>query len=232
MCPERITGGFGSAISQGMGFFSSSFTVFSPHRQYAPVFRAYSHRCAPDPEGKVFPSLLHSSPVRGNIIGSLLHIIPEVIFLSYQYGNLLRILHWCAHQSMTAALEQMGLTAAQGHIMAYLNHQSQPPCPKDIEEEFQLSHPTVSGLLQRLEQKEFIALRADETDRRKKRIYILPRGHECHNLMHRVIEENERRIVENFTPEEQRQFADLLQRSITNMGGNPCRRNHKEDDTQ
>ena len=27
ICPERITGGFGSDISQGMGFFSSCFTV-------------------------------------------------------------------------------------------------------------------------------------------------------------------------------------------------------------
>ena len=151
--------------------------------------------------------------------------------MAYQYGHLLRILYWCTDQSMTTALEKMELTAAQGHIMAYLAHQETAPCPRDVEAEFQLSHPTVSGLLQRLEQKGFIELRPDPQDRRCKRIYILAKGEECHELMHRTIRENEQRIVSGFTPEEQEQFAVLLRRAITNMGGNPCRRK-KEEDTQ
>ncbi len=155
-----------------------------------------------------------------------------MIPLDYHYGYLLRILHWCADQSMTSALEKMGLTAAQGPIMGFLAHQKTPPCPKDIEAEFQLTHPTVSGLLSRLEQKGFIELRPDEEDRRKKRIFILSRGKECLDTMHATIQENERRLVADFTPEEQEQFAALLQRAITNMGGSPCRRKAKEEDTQ
>ena len=155
-----------------------------------------------------------------------------MICLTHHYGHLLRILHWCTDQSMTAALEKMDLTAAQGHIMGYLAHCQQPPCPSDIEEEFQLSHPTVSGLLQRLEQKGFIELRCDGTDRRRKRIYVLSKGQECQALMHRTIRENEQRIVSGFTPEEQAQFSALLHRAITNMGGNPCRPKHKEETTQ
>ena len=153
-------------------------------------------------------------------------------FLNNPYGYLLRILYWCTDQNMTAALEKMELTAAQGHIMAYLAHQANPPCSKDVEEEFHLSHPTVSGLLSRLEQKGFIEQCPDPEDRRRKRIYILPKGQECHGLMHRTIRETEQRIVEGFTPEEQEQFAALLQRAITNIGGSPCRRKHKEEDTK
>ena len=148
------------------------------------------------------------------------------------YGRMIRILHWCTDQSMTAALETLELTASQGHIMAYLAHQSQPPCPRDIEAAFQLSHPTVSGLLSRMEQKAFIELRTDPEDRRCKRIYILPKGTACHKLMHQTIQENEKRIVEGFTPEQQELFAQLLQRAITNMGGNPCRSRHKEEKTE
>jgi len=133
---------------------------------------------------------------------------------------------------MTNALESMELTAAQGHIMGYLAHQETPPCPRDIEAEFQLSHPTVSGLLSRMEQKGFIELRTDPDDRRCKRIYILPKGDECHELMHQTIQENERRIVEGFTPEEQELFGRMLQRAITNMGGSTCRRKHKEEKTE
>ena len=145
---------------------------------------------------------------------------------------MVRILHWCTDQSMTNALETMELTAAQGHIMGYLAHRKTPPCPRDIESEFQLSHPTVSGLLSRLEQKGFIALRADPNDRRCKRIYVLPKGKQFHDLMHGTILSNEQRMVQGFSPEEQAQFAALLQRAITNMGGNPCRPKHKEESNE
>ena len=137
------------------------------------------------------------------------------------YGHLARILHWCTDQSMTNALAGMDLTAAQGHVMGFLAHRGEPPCPRDVEDIFHLSHPTVSGLLSRLEQKGFIALRPDEKDRRCKRIYILPKGKECLELMHDTILANEERMVKDFTPEEREVFSNLLRRAISNMGGSP-----------
>ena len=149
--------------------------------------------------------------------------------LNYHYGHMLRILHWCTDQSMTSALETMDLTAAQGHIMAYLAHAKQPPCPRDLEAEFHLTHPTVSGLLSRLEQKGFIELRTDPEDRRCRRIYVLEKGWQCHELMHQIIQNNEQRMTEDFTEEERKLFSDLLQRAIRNMGGDPTPRRLKED---
>nr|MBQ8244457.1 MarR family transcriptional regulator [Oscillospiraceae bacterium] len=148
------------------------------------------------------------------------------------YGHLVRILHWCADQTMTNALETMELTAAQGHIMGYLAHAKEPPCPRDLEAEFHLSHPTVSGLLSRLEQKGFVQLRPDPQDRRCKRIYVLEKGRQCQQTMHETILANEQKMVGGFTPEEQAQFAALLQRAIANMGGSPCHHHPKEEDTQ
>lgn len=149
--------------------------------------------------------------------------------MQVHYGHLARLLHWCIDQSMTNALETMELTAAQGRVMGYLAHRGEPLCPRDIEAEFHLSHPTVSGLLSRLEQKDFLQLRPDPNDRRCKRIYILPKGVQCHELMHSAIREIEDRIVQDFTPEEQKQFASLLQRAIHNLGGGPCHQQHKEE---
>ena len=150
--------------------------------------------------------------------------------MSVHYGHLLRILHWCTDQSMTNALEKMELTAAQGHIMGFLAHCQNPPCPRDVEEEFHLSHPTVSGLLARLEKKDFIQLRPDEHDRRCKRIHVLPKGRQCMENMHQVIQNNEKRLVEGFSQEEQALFANLLSRAIANMGVSPCRKHiHKEE---
>ena len=131
-------------------------------------------------------------------------------------------------QSITSALEEMDLTAAQGRILGFLAHCPSPPCPRDLEEEFHLTHPTVSGLLSRLEKKGFLQLCPDESDRRCKRIYVLPKGNACMETMHSTILDTEARLVQGFTPEEKVQFARLLSRAIENMGGNPCRRNKEE----
>ena len=128
-----------------------------------------------------------------------------------KYGRYLRILHSSTAQSVTAALASMDLTASQGHIMAFITHRQDPPCPRDIEEAFQLSHPTVSGLLSRLEQKGFIEFRPDENDRRSKRIYVLPKGMELDETMHRTILATEEQLVKDFTPEEKAALkADLI----------------------
>ena len=145
------------------------------------------------------------------------------------YGHLVRILHWCTDQVMTSALEAQELTAAQGHIMGYLSRQEQTPCPRDIEEAFHLSHPTVSGLLSRLEQKGFIQLYTDPNDRRCKRVYVLPKGHQCTEMMHQTIRNNEEQLVQGFTEEEKALFEQLLTRAIDNMGGHPCKTSHKEE---
>ena len=229
-------GGLGSTASQLFGFFSSSFMVshlgtsIRMQKNIIHLPQKVCRRFVGNVNFFLSPCVRLSDMVQFSV--ACYTFKQEVTFLNYPYGYLLRVLHWCTDQSMTAALETMDLTASQGHIMAYLAHQSQPPCPRDIEAEFQLSHPTVSGLLSRMEQKGFIELRTDPDDRRCKRIYVLDKGWQCHELMHQIIDEREKRIVEGFTPEEQAQFSDLLQRAITNMGGSPCRRNPKEEDNE
>ena len=139
-----------------------------------------------------------------------------------QYGPRFRALHWCTEQIMSAALADMDLTSAQGHILGFVIHQSTPPCSRDIEEAFHLSHPTVSGTLSRMERKGFIEFRADANDRRCKRIYVLPKGMECHDRMTHTIDSTEQQILRGFTPEEEALFSQFLNRAMTNMGGSPC----------
>ena len=142
----------------------------------------------------------------------------EVFILSVHYGHLVRILHWCCDQTMTEALNKMDLTASQGRLMAFLAHRGeQPTYAKDVEAEFHLSHPTVSGLLSRLEQKDFLELKTDPNDRRSKRIVISEKGRACHERMHAAIIENESRIVQGFTEEEKTLLAQFLQRAIENV---------------
>ena len=141
-----------------------------------------------------------------------------MIALREHYGHMIRILHWCCDQTMTDALNQVDLTASQGRLMAFVAHRrEQPTYAKDVEAELHLTHPTVSGLLSRLEQKGFVELQTDPSDRRSKRIVVSEKGLACHERMHAVIQENESRIVQGFTPEEKEQFAQFLRRAIDNV---------------
>lgn len=137
------------------------------------------------------------------------------------YGRLFRVLSSSISQRMTSALGEMDLTSAQGHIIGYLAHCKEPPCPRDLEETFHLSHPTVSGLLARLEKKGFLELTADPNDRRCKRIHMLAKGWDCDERIYGTILENEERIVQGFSEEEKAQFADFLTRAAQNLGCKP-----------
>lgn len=148
------------------------------------------------------------------------------------YGHMIRVLHCTVSQEMTNALSSMELTSSQGHIMGFLAHCKEPPCPRDIEEQFQLSHPTVSGLLARLEKKDFIRLQPDADDRRCKRIYIQPKGMACLETMHSTITKTEEKLVSGFSEEEKLQFSQLLIRATRNMGGDLDKHCPREESTE
>lgn len=149
----------------------------------------------------------------------------------FSYGNMIRRLHNATRQRIDEALNEMDLTSAQGPIIGYLMLRPNPPCPKDIEQEFHLSHATVSGLLSRMEKKGFIRQEEDSDDRRCKRIYPLPKAKECGGRIHRTIIEGEKQMVQGFSEEEQAMFADYLTRAARNMGisTNTCENQNKEE---
>ena len=149
--------------------------------------------------------------------------------MTRHFGHYIRVLHSCTDQIISSTLAQMDLTAAQGRIVGYLCHQEHPPKAQDLAEEFQLSTPTVSGLLSRLEKKGFIRFVCDAQDRRCKRIHVLPRGRELHRQIVETIQANEERMLQGFSDEEKAQFLSFLDLAIANMGGSPCYKPHKED---
>lgn len=130
---------------------------------------------------------------------------------------------------MSEALAEMNLTSSQGHAMAFINHQKQPPLARDFEQAHHLSHSCAAGILSRLEKKGFIAFRLDPEDKRCKRIYVLPKGTQCHQHMQETIASIEAKMVQGFTEEEKEQFISLLDRAIANVE-TPCRCPKKEDE--
>ena len=88
-------------------------------------------------------------------------------------GHRVRILSQAIRQAIDRKLCDLDLTGQQSFIIRYLSErQGEVVYPKDIERRFNLTHPTVSGLLQRLESKGFLTCEPDPDDRRYKRIVL------------------------------------------------------------
>lgn len=120
---------------------------------------------------------------------------------------------------MNRRLQELDLTSAQGHVIGFLKHAKEPPCARDLETTYGLSHATVSGILSRMESKGFIEQRPDPKDRRVKRIYLLERGLACSKEICLHIDELERILSRGFSPEELVLFRTFLMRAEANLSG-------------
>ncbi len=132
-------------------------------------------------------------------------------------GHSFKKIHFLIEQTINQRLLELDLTTAQGHTIGYLRHAKEPPCARDLETAFGLSHATVSGILSRLEAKGFIEQRPDPDDRRIKRICLLEKGHACSQAIGCHIRETERTMTEGFTETELQQFRGFLNRAIGNL---------------
>lgn len=132
-------------------------------------------------------------------------------------GHSFKKLHFLVEQAINQRLLELDLTSAQGHVIGFLRQSKEPPCAKDLETAYGLSHATVSGILSRMEAKGFIGLEPDPHDRRVKRIFLLDRGLSCSQSIWRHIVESERVMTAGFSPEELDQFRIYLDRVISNL---------------
>ena len=108
-------------------------------------------------------------------------------------GQQMRIAHQAIHQHIDRKLSSLELTGIQSFVLRCLSERSgEVVYPRDIEKQFHLTHPTVSGILQRLESKGFISIQAH-------------------------IDAMEQAMTSGMTDAEQAQLHDLLARLTDNL---------------
>lgn len=126
-------------------------------------------------------------------------------------------------QEMNRSTAQLDLTASQSFFLGYLgHHQNQPIHQKDLEQAFDFSHPTVSGILGRLEAKGFVTFRPGKHDRRCKEILLTDKAIECYEAMLRHMMETEARVTAGLSPDELTELDRLLEKIMSNLGVSRC----------
>ncbi len=110
------------------------------------------------------------------------------------------------------------LTMSQAIVLEYLNNTpAENLTQKDIEHHFNLQHPTVSGILKRLEKHGFIHTEICETDRRAKNIYLTEKAELVDKRAKKHQSIMEQTFIKGFSPEEIDTLRSYLRRVLINV---------------
>ena len=109
-------------------------------------------------------------------------------------------------------MSNYNLTAIQTDVLMYVlnNHESREINQLDVQAVFKLTNPTVSGIVDRLEEKGFIKRVRSEKDARFRSLVALPKGIALEDTLRNSAAEAENYLVQNMSEAEQAEFERLL----------------------
>lgn len=136
-----------------------------------------------------------------------------------QIGNLIK-------KYVNQDFEELGLTCSQSGILLYiLLNKNNKINQRDIENEFELSNPTVNGILNRLESKGLVKRIIDDTDKRVKHIIPLKKSEKFMEIVKHKKEILENNMIKNIKDEELSTFNKVLEKMLKNIKESTYERN-------
>lgn len=126
-------------------------------------------------------------------------------------GFLLKVIQDNMERHANQIFKPVDLTSSQVRVLKYLRSRGQEKTTqKDIENYLQVSHPTVVGIVQRLEHKGFIRTEFDGSDKRKKYVYLTQKERNLFQQMKDSHELMENLLTRGMTKEQVDQLRSLL----------------------
>ena len=108
-------------------------------------------------------------------------------------------------------LKELELTFSQMEVLQFLcERKNEEIYQKDIEKHFNLSHPTVIGILKRLQSKDLIIIKKSEKDKRKRNIILTKKVIDSEEKMYAKKNEIEEHIKSLLSDEEISELEKLL----------------------
>lgn len=134
-----------------------------------------------------------------------------------QIGPLIKQISDRISATADASLKKHGLTFSQLRVLDFIHRRGGEVTQKEIEDFLGVAHPTVVGLVYRLEQKQFVKSSVDGADRRNKRVAVAGMWHTLRINVNQDRWEMEGRLQRGFSPEELEQLKGYLQRLYRNL---------------
>lgn len=115
-------------------------------------------------------------------------------------------------------LEEFDLTASQANILIFLfNSQEKEISQTNIQDKFNLTNPTVTGILKRLESKGFIIRNTSSEDGRRKVIRLTAKSIDLDRKLIKGIIDVEDQMTYGFSEQDKALLAPLLHRILKNI---------------
>lgn len=134
-------------------------------------------------------------------------------------GSMLRQCAQMCRDRMDENLQRFGLTQAQAHTLVYLNFAGQlgEVNQKALEKEFGIRGSTVNGIVERLEEKNFLVRTAGSRDGRCRQLQLTEKSRCILQEMEGSIMETEDLILRGFSEEEHDHLLQYLTRIMDNL---------------
>ncbi len=139
-----------------------------------------------------------------------------------EIGFYLKKIFQMMEKNLNKDLEDIDLTGMQAHVLIYLyKNRKNIINQRDIEREFELTNPTVNGILNRLENKDFIKRVVSLNDARNKEIMITDKSISLIVEMKKKAKNMENKMTSGITKEELDTFYQVIKKMFNNVqGGN------------
>lgn len=116
-----------------------------------------------------------------------------------------------------ADLKNRNLTLSQVRVLEYISSKGGSVTQKSIEEYLDVSHPTVVGIVARLEKNGYLICYSDKTDRRNKIVAMTERSARVIHEVQRKIAAQEEKLLQGLSAEEIEQLRRLLNTILKNV---------------
>lgn len=123
-----------------------------------------------------------------------------------------------------ADLKAHGLTMTQSRVLRFLSDIGGEATQKEIEEFLSVAHPTVVGIVSRLEQNGFITFHLDSADKRNKVVVLTEKAVQVDREMKEIIRRQDEKLFASLSKEQVKELTFLLQTIYENL-------NTEEEDT-
>lgn len=130
--------------------------------------------------------------------------------LKKDVGYLIKTINDKLKVKVDESLKQYNLTLTQSLVLAFLNSKNGQALQKEIELFLEVSHPTVVGIVSRMEQKGYITSWLDEQDKRNKIVKVTEQAKDLAVAMEQQMSSNEKALLASLSGEDVEQLKDLL----------------------
>lgn len=143
---------------------------------------------------------------------------PQRKFEDAPLGYKFKRIHEMFRARMNVDMKESDLTFSQMEILFYLEkHSDHAINQQELCDVIQVSHPTMIGLINRMEEKDLVVRRTDPLNRRSRYIEMTQKSQEILRQTKERRHRNDRMLVKGFTDEETKELNRLLGMVYRNM---------------